>query len=166
VDSNCPIADQRGVLRPQFSHCDSRAYEYDTANSLKTTVLGRINTSLPSLSANAAQNLSDVIEPLSDSVEPSLWAGTDGNHLNPSSGEQVFEDEEKTVGSLSQLIVDETQLLYIENLVLADRTLASVAASGGNLAAIAELAKGDASATAGQYVAAIEYYKNAWLAKP
>jgi predicted outer membrane repeat protein len=28
-DTNCPVTDQRGVVRPQGSHCDIGAYEYD-----------------------------------------------------------------------------------------------------------------------------------------
>jgi predicted outer membrane repeat protein len=169
IDFTCPTTDQRGVLRPQGARCDTGAYEYATANSLKTTVLNQMNAFLLTLNPPDAATLEDVIVPLANSLDPNLWLGPDGNHLNASVGERVFEDEEKTVGSLSQLIVDQTQLLYISNLALADRTLATVAiadAAGGNqnklAKATAELTNGDASATAAEYSKAIEHYENAW----
>jgi hypothetical protein len=39
-DTNCPATDQRGVTRPQGSHCDVGAYEYDGLESVVKVVLG------------------------------------------------------------------------------------------------------------------------------
>jgi hypothetical protein len=116
-----------------------------------------------------------VVDPLSRSLDDSLWQA-DGNHLSPQRGEQVFDLHQTVVNNLSELIVDQTQLNYIDNVLFADRTLAAaamsaancgvpgaVAPTNGNCAqAAAQLAAGDSSAAAGNYGDAIAHYKSAW----
>ena len=68
----------------------------------------------------ALSRLSDsVITPLRRSLDPDLWPGSDGNHVN---GSDVFILQRAAVESLSELIVGPTQLAYIHNLVMADWT--------------------------------------------
>jgi hypothetical protein len=115
-----------------------------------------------------------VITPLEDSLNPNLWPQGDGNHVN---GSEVFTRQRDVVDKLSELIVDPTQLTYINNLVLADRTLAVVAISdngcGANpnpanvppavcAQAARDLADGDTSAAMGHYGDAIGHYQDAW----
>ncbi len=177
--SLCPSTDQRGYLRP--SHCSIGAYE---AVSPFTMVMGSqaqfigFQTSLLFPIAVVKLRIA-VIEPLTESLNPNLWLGSDGNHLNPQLGSQVFTLHRAVVDRLSEFIVDSKQLIYINNLVAADRTLAAVAINDKGCAtvssptatappsctqAVAELAAGDTSAGMGEYGQAIAHYGKAWQA--
>jgi len=106
------------------------------------------------------------------------WQGTDGNHLNPSEGENVFELlVEGVSGRLGQLqkaslpsaMPPQTLQTLLTNMTLAGRTLAAVAisdAAGGNATKLARanalLAKGDTDAAAGKYLSALVDYEIAW----
>jgi len=178
VDAFCPTTDQRGVLRPQGPHCDIGAYEANTAQSLGIGVDIQLNAFLPSLlSLNAMRSLSDrVIAPLEKSLNPNLWPEGDGNHVNPRNGSEVFTDQRDVVNTLSQILIDPTQLAYIDNLVLASRTIAVVAlqdkgcslnpgASVNSQAcaqAVADVAAGDSSAADGNFSDAITHFLKAW----
>lgn len=177
IESFCPPTDQRGVIRPQGPICDIGAFEYSTSRSLGNGVLRPLHLFVDGLlSAAAAHNLREsVIIPLRRSLDSDLW-GDDGNHVN---GSEVFTLQQAAVQSLNQLLIDQRQLDYINNLVMADRTLAAVAINdlgcnanpnpGPNAnvpvactQAAAALAAGDSSAQMGNYVQAIGYYLNAW----
>lgn len=179
TESNCPPTDQRGVIRPQGPICDIGAFEYSTAKSMGRAVVHHLHLFLDSLlSPASAHNLSEsVITPLGQSLDPDLWPNEDGNHVDSS---EVFMLQQAAVQSLDQLLIDQRQLDYINNLVMADRTLAATTindkgcnanpnpAVGPNAPATpcslaeAALAAGDASAQMGNYVQAIGYYQNAW----
>jgi hypothetical protein len=178
IESFCPPTDQRGVIRPQGPQCDIGAFEFSTSRLQGISVIVQLNSFLDSLLSQGAVNrLNDsVITPLKLSLDPNLWPGSDGNHIN---GGEVFLLQRAAVDSLSGLIVDSTQLAYINNLVMADRALAVVAindkgcaatpAPGANgnapgrcALAAAELAAGDTSAGMGEYGEAIGHYLHAW----
>jgi len=174
VDALCPSTDQRGVLRPQGPHCDIGAYEANTAKSLADGVDIQVNAFQSSLlSLNARRSLSDrVIAPLEKSLNPNLWG--DGTHVNPQNGSEVFTNQRDVVNTLSQILIDPAQLAYINNLVLAGRTIAVVALqdkgcgsdssvnSQACAQAIADVAAGDASAADGNFSDAITHYLKAW----
>lgn len=176
---SCLAADQRGVLRPQGPRCDIGAFEYIVSNNAVLKGLGQaLKDFLPALPKNGAGKLTEqVIDPLSRSLNPAFWQGSDGNHLNPQLGAQVFDLHRTVVDNLSELVVDQTQLDYIDNLLFADRTLAVVAMGDGGCVitptpaappsakcaeAVKDLLNGDGRAAAGDYGAAIDSYKAAW----
>ena len=179
IEKFCPPTDQRGVIRPQGPQCDIGAFEFSTSRLQGVGVIVQLNGFLDSLlSEGALSRLSDsVIIPLRRSLDPDLW-GSDGNHIN---GSEVFSLQRAAVESLSGLIVDPTQLAYINNLVMADRTLAVVAINDKGCAAnptpgpnatvgvpdpcalaAAEVAAGDTRAGMGEYGEAIGHYQKAW----
>lgn len=113
---------------------------------------------------------------LTKSLDPTLWV--DGAHINPKRGDRVFNEEKDAVAKLVELIKDKKSTLtasqlamlqdFINRLVNADRSLASIAisdAAGGKpkqlQEANRELAKGDILSTS-KYADAIEHYRNAW----
>jgi len=175
---NCPPTDQRGVLRPQFMACDIGAYEFDTANSLLTAVRNDVLTLIPTGNQHDQTTLSAVASALASALNSHNWQGTDGNHLNPSEGQDVFELlVEGVSGRLRQLqkasppsaIPPQTLQTLLNNVTLAGRTLAAVAisdAAGGDPTKLAQanalVAKGDADAAAGKSVSAIVDYEFAW----
>ncbi len=177
-ESFCPPTDQRGVIRPQGPQCDIGAFEFSTSRLQGVGVIVQLNSFVDTLLSPAASHrLTDtVITPLRLSLDPDLWPGSDGNHIN---GSEVFRLQRAAVESLSELIVDPTQLAYINNLVMADRTLALVAINdkgcgtnpnpgptanvpGPCALAAAELAAGDTRAGMGEYADAIGHYSRAW----
>jgi hypothetical protein len=178
IEKFCPPTDQRGVIRPQGPICDIGAFEYSTSLSLGNGILRPLHLFVDSLLSPAtAHNLREnVIFPLRQSLDPDLW-GQDGNHVN---GSVVFQLQLTVVQSLNQLLIDQRQLDYINNLVMADRTLAATAIndlgcnanpnpSVGPTAqatpcslAEQELSAGDKSAAIGDYARAITHYQNAW----
>jgi len=176
--ANCPLTDQRGVLRPQFLSCDIGAYEFDTANSLLTAVRNNILTLIPTGNQHDQTTLTAVASALAAALNSHNWHGTDGNHLNASEGEDVFELlVEGACGRLMQLlkasppsvIPAQTLQTLLNNVTLAGRTLATVAISdspGGNPTKLAQanalVAKGDADAAAGKYISALVNYEIAW----
>ncbi len=176
--ANCPATDQRGVLRPQFMACDIGAYEFDTANSLLTAVRNNILTLIPTGNQHDQTTLTAVASALAAALNSHNWRETDGNHLNPSEGEDVFELlVEGASGRLRQLqkasppsaIPPQTLQTLLNNVTLAGRTLAAVAisdAAGGDPTKLAQanalVAKGDADAAAGKYVSALVDYEFAW----
>jgi hypothetical protein len=174
----CPATDQRGVLRPVGPHCDVGAYEHNTGQSTPGAIRFRLLAFVRDLaSENAATRVTNrVIVPLTNALDPSLWLGTDGNHLNPQGGSHVFNLFETAVNNLSALIVDQTQVTYIKNVVTSGRLLASTAMSDAGCSlpgtpppqpcakAASELANGDASASAGRYGEALDHYQRAWEA--
>jgi hypothetical protein len=178
IERFCPPTDQRGVIRPQGPQCDIGAFEYSTSKLQGLGVIAQLNGFVGSLlSESALDKLSDlVINPLKRSLDPDLWPGSDGNHV---SGSEVFTLQQFAVENLSSFIVDSTQLAYINNLVMADRSLALVAindkgcvsspnpglfANAPNPCALAaaEVAAGDIRADMGEYAEAIGHYLNAW----
>ena len=176
--ANCPLTDQRGVLRPQFMACDIGAFEFDTANSLLTAVRNNILTLIPTGNQHDQTTLTAVASALASALNSHNWHGTDGNHLNSSEGEDVFELlVERVSAPLTQLlkasppsaIPAQTLQTLLNNVTLAGRTLATVAISdspGGNPSKLAQakalVAKGDADAAAGKYVSALIDYEIAW----
>src|SRR6516162_661195 len=176
--ANCPAIDQRGVLRPQFMACDIGAYEFDTANSLLTAVRNNILTLIPTGNQHDQTTLTAVASALAAALNSHNWHGTDGNHLNASEGDDVFELlVEGASGRLMQLlkasppsvIPAQTLQTLLNNVTLAGRTLATVAISdspGGNPTKLAQanalVAKGDADAAAGRYISALVNYEIAW----
>ena len=176
--ANCPATDQRGVLRPQFMACDIGAYEFATANSLLTAVRNNILTLIPTGNQHDQTTLTAVASALTAALNSHNWRGTDGNHLNPSEGEDVFELlVERVSAPLTQLlkasppsaIPAQTLQTLLNNVTLAGRTLATVAisdAAGGDPTKLAKanalLAKGDADAAAGRYISALVNYEIAW----
>jgi len=120
------------------------------------------------------KKLDEAIEHLANSLDTGLWV--DGTHLQAKHGEKVFQEEKDAVVKLLELIkdkksnVDKAKLQdFINRLVSADKLLASTAisdAAGGDAKKIdkanEELSKGDARAVDGNFVDAIEHYRNAW----
>src|SRR5882762_9443429 len=173
--ANCPATDQRGVLRPQFLSCDIGAFEFDTANSLLAAVRNEISALIPTGNQLDQRILSAAASELSAALNSHNWQGTDGNHLNPSEGEDVFELLVEGVSArLRQLqkasppsaIPPQTLQTLLNNVTLAGRTLATVAisdAAGGDPTKLARskafLAKGDTDAAAGKYVSALVDYE-------
>jgi len=176
--ANCPLTDQRGVLRPQFQACDIGAFEFDTANSLLTAVRNNILTLIPTGNQHDQTTLTAVASALAAALNSHNWRGTDGNHLNPSEGEDVFELlVEKVSAPLTQLlkaspssaIPAQTLQTLLNNVTLSGRMLATVAisdAAGGDPTKLAQanalVAKGDADAAAGKYISALVNYEIAW----
>ncbi|SPF49953.1 exported hypothetical protein [Candidatus Sulfopaludibacter sp. SbA4] len=179
ANASCPTGDQRGILRPAFP-CDTGAYEY---TPVLIAVAAPLQEPIHLPGCNCIAN-KKIVEPLADSLDPRYWL-PDGNHLYPQTGAQVFNLHEQAVNALSDLITDQTQLIYITTLVFVDRSLALIAMndkgcnanSGSSVSAsvtgsvcaqaAAALAAGDASASNGAYGAAIDHYQSAWqLTKP
>jgi Chlamydia polymorphic membrane protein (Chlamydia_PMP) repeat len=175
---NCLATDQRGVLRPQFMACDKGAYEFATANSLPTAVRNEINALLPTGNRHDQSLLNAAASGLTAALNSHNWQGTDGNHLNPSRGENVFEElRENVAPKLTHLLAPsppsaipaETSRTLLDNVTIAGHTLAAVAiadAAGGHptklALANASLAKGDADAAAGNAALALADYQFAW----
>jgi hypothetical protein len=180
IPTNCPATDQRGVLRPQFMACDIGAYEFDTANSLLTAVRNDVLTLIPTGNQHDQTTLTAVASALASALNSHNWHGTDGNRLNSSEGEDVFELlVERVSAPLTQLlkasppsaIPAQTLQILLNNVTLAGRMLATVAisdAAGGDPTKLAKanalLAKGDSDAAAGKYVSALVDYEAAWTA--
>lgn len=181
VDGFCPPTDQRGVIRPQGAHCDIGAYEYATPFSLLTSVYRQLLlVPIQSYSGSVAKVQNGLIDPLSRSLNPAFWHGTDGNRLDPTHGSEVFAIQQHVVNGLSNFIVGPTRLVYIQNLLLAGRVLAETAIadaqcqSNSDLSptpaqrscgrANSELVAGDTSGDAGDFGQSIEHYANAWRA--
>jgi len=176
--ANCPLTDQRGVLRPQFQACDIGAFEFDTANSLLTAVRNEIIALLPTGNRHDQSLLNAAASGLSAALNSRNWQGSDGNHLNPSRGEDVFEElRENVAPNLTRLLVPsppsaipaETSRTLLDNVTLAGHTLAAVEigdAAGANptklALANASLAKGDSDAIAGNVALALADYQFAW----
>jgi hypothetical protein len=176
--ANCPATDQRGLIRPQFLFCDIGAYEFGTANSLLAAVRNEISALIPTGNNRDQRILSTAASDLSAALNSLNWQGTDGNHLNPSRAEEVFEVVKEGVcarlthlqnASPPSAIPAQTLQTLLNNLTLAGRTLAAVAitdAAGGNAIKLARanalLAKGDTDAAARKYVSALVDYEFAW----
>ena len=176
--ANCPLTDQRGVLRPQFQACDIGAFEFDTANSLLTAVRNEIFALLPTGNRHDQSLLNAAASGVSAALNSRNWQGSDGNHLNPSRGEDVFEElRENVAPNLTRLLVPsppsaipaETSRTLLDNVTLAGHTLAAVEigdAAGANptklALANASLAKGDSDAIAGNVALALADYQFAW----
>ena len=112
------------------------------------------------------RRIADAIRAIELSLEPSRW--TDGNHLDATSGQKVFEDERKAAQHLEGIKSRRAQLAgWIGSLVMIDRELAETAiAESTDPRAIAkaqsDLVKGDAAAAAGKARDAIDHYAEAW----
>jgi uncharacterized repeat protein (TIGR01451 family) len=119
--------------------------------------------------------LDDIIKHVSNSLDPSRWAG--GNTLVAKGGDNVFSKEKAAVDQLSSLIkkndsdIDGALQRFINRLVAADRALADIAigqarSAGGDPKQIAQardnLAQGNESVDDDQYSLAIRYYRSAW----
>jgi hypothetical protein len=57
-DTSCPATDQRGVTRPQGSHCDIGAYEYDGLDSAVDVIIGNSEVASYVLSPHESQRRS------------------------------------------------------------------------------------------------------------
>jgi hypothetical protein len=116
--------------------------------------------------------MQDAIRQLQMALFYKLWAA-DGDHINSST---VFEDEDQAVTYLNKLVGDHGGGFSVpalegcvNNLVEADRILASTAiadATKANAATLAnaqkQLAEGDANAVAGRSAQAVANYQQAW----
>lgn len=112
-----------------------------SARGLKQSVLASVNTLLAGATRQEdADKLNDVVRKLTDALTPSNWAGSDGNHLVPQSGDHVFDDESDATSQLQGLINDHNEWSaaqiqpFINALVLADQTLAVTAINDATLA--------------------------------
>jgi hypothetical protein len=128
------------------------------------------------LSQPVAGKLSDAIQNLQNSLNPSYWI--DQTHLQPKLGSTAINDEKLAAADLSFIMgsnkspVDPAVVQdMINRIIKADRLLAIIsiqgaAAAGLNARKIAEdtamVAKGDQAASNGHYADAIEDYRNAW----
>jgi hypothetical protein len=117
-----------------------------------------------------------VIEHLQNSLKPEYWV--DEIHLQPKGGNIALNEEKLAAKELGVIIaskncpVDPGLLQgFIDEILKADRLLAMISiqeaeAAGLNAKKIAEdlaqVAKGDEEAAAGNYANAIEHYRNAW----
>ena len=146
---------------------------------LKQGVLSELQALLAKVTDKGDRGkLNDAIKHLTKSLDPRSWL--DDSHVKKGrGGESVFNEEKPAADRLRDLIrrnrsgLTSGQLQpLIDDLTAADRELAetaigdAIAASGkpGDIArANAELARGDASASAGRRDA-IDHYKNAWKA--
>jgi hypothetical protein len=169
IVTHCPSTDQRGVTRPN-PPCDIGAYERSTTKGLLLALQGQLSAlSLNLGSPGAADQLSAaVLKPLADSLDPALWQETDGNHLDPQQGSQVFGLHRNAVNELNSQIAGGA---YIHSLVIADSTLAAGAVKDAGCdarqdnfcrQANAEFNAGDISAAVGLYAEAIDHYGNSW----
>jgi hypothetical protein len=59
-DANCPSTDQRGVTRPQGSHCDIGAYEYEGPSGADTTGVFRPSNGALSLKNSNTTGFADI----------------------------------------------------------------------------------------------------------
>ena len=123
-----------------------------------------------------AHALDDVIRDLTHALDPSLWL--DPLHVQPHSGEPVFEETKNAVEKLNDLMSDggntipaATVRFYIDRITRVDRRLAQLAISDAQRAgrdqdaitnATKQLNQGDADATEGKFAKAIEDYAQAW----
>ncbi len=144
-----------------------------TAQSIKQAVMYQAENLLhDSPPVPGDITMQDAIRQLQMSLFYKLWAA-DGDHISSSN---VFEDEEQAVTYLNILIGDHgggfsVPVLdgCVNNLVEADRILASVAiadATKGNPSTLAnaqkQLAEGDANSAAGRSTQAVANYQQAW----
>jgi hypothetical protein len=180
LDTFCTFYDQRGVTRPQGAHCDIGAFEASMAISQTQSVEAELTGFLAGLqtASGPSKRLQGLLQLLTSSLNPELWQGSDGNHLNPLQGATVFKLHEQVVTSLSELIIDQTQVSYITSIVQADRMLASTALSDAHCStgpvtdspapsascskALSDFAAGDVSLKAGDGAGAIDQYGSAW----
>jgi Beta-propeller repeat len=146
------------------------------ARSIKESVLNQLEGLLyGSAKHRGEKELKEAIRYLSTSLASELWA-PDGNHINSWRGREVFDEEEKAVRELTELLHDKQTTIspqglqgYISDLVEADRILARIAitdAAGGDQKDIARakkrLAEGDEDVTSGLSREAIRDYEEAW----
>ena len=145
-----------------------------TSMSLTQGVLAQAQALLAGASKQDAHKLQQIVDKLTDSLDPSLWV--DGIHLDPKHGHKVFDLDRDAVAKLMQLnkkstIPDATLQGMIDSLVQADRILAENAladaiAASGNPHKIAQaqsqLAKAAADLASGRFDHAIKHYGKAW----
>jgi hypothetical protein len=150
-----------------------------TIGSLKASTQA-IRTELNNALATARnrkdiERLRDAIKKLDETLNPGPWT-PDGNHVACEHAAKVFDGHQDAVKKLMEMIrdtspgiSDATIQRWINILVAIDRKLAQIAITEANGAppgkiteALAELAKGDADASRGDYDKAIEHYKRAW----
>jgi predicted phage tail protein len=121
--------------------------------------------------------LEEAKKKVQDSYRMSLWQG-DGNHLNPKSGNKVFDSENDAVHHLMEIKPNRQSSSFnnsvnatIYSLVGVDKSLASIAindasSSGGNPNEIAkaqqEMNKASDEFKKGHFDDAIDHYKHAW----
>jgi hypothetical protein len=152
-----------------------------TIGSLKASTQA-IRTELNNALATATnrkdrEELREAIRELDETLNPGPWAA-DGNHIACRHGARLFESDQDAVRELIEMIRDTSPGIsnatiqrWIDILVAIDRKLAQLAITEANVAgvsprkiadALAELAKGDADASRGDYGKAIEHYERAW----
>ena len=148
------------------------------ARTIKSNVLAELNALRASatLDQSFATKFDYVILQLQNSLNPEYWI--DEVHLQPKGGNTALNEEKLAAKELGVIMgskdcpVDPAVLLgFINRILKADRLLATIsiqeaAAAGLNAKKIAEdlaqVAKGDEEAAAGNYANAIEHYRNAW----
>jgi hypothetical protein len=148
------------------------------ARSVKSTVLAELIALRASamLDQSFASKFDYVVEHLKNSLNPEYWI--DEVHLQPQGGNTALNEEKLAAKELGVILdskncpVDRVVLQdFINRILKADRLLATIsiqeaATAGLNAKKIAEdlaqVAKGDEEAAAGNYANAIEHYRNAW----
>ncbi|MFL6068708.1 MAG: hypothetical protein ACJ74N_13345 [Gaiellaceae bacterium] len=154
----------------------SAAVTVFSAMSLTQGVLAQAQALLAGAASHDANRLQEIVDKLSDSLDPSLWV--DGNHLDPQHGQKVFDRDREAVGKLMGLLDSKDSAIpdaalqgMIDSLVQADGILAGDAladalAGSGDAHKIAharhELARAAAEAANGRFDDAIEHYRKAW----
>jgi hypothetical protein len=158
-----------------------------TSNSFTVTVLGaksilaNVLAELVNLRATVsdrsdAKMLDAVISHLGKSLDSALWINE--THLQPKSGEKIFQEDSMAVAKLSNLIKSKKSGLtdldlqsFIDRIVRADRLLGSVAIQDAVTAGVASkkigqiqkyLDKGDAKISDADFGNAIQGYGSAW----
>lgn len=148
------------------------------AQGVKSNVLAELIAlrATTTMDQSFATKFDYVIEHLQNSLNPEYWV--DEIHLQPKGGNTALNEEKLAAKELGVIIaskncpVEPAVLQGLINRILkADRLLAMIsieeaAAAGLNAKKIAEdlaeVAKGDEKAAAGNYANAIEHYRNAW----
>jgi hypothetical protein len=173
---DCPAADQRSTPRPVGPACDVGAFELvPIAAAMSITRGGAVNLRQNVTDPQDARKLDAAIQHLTNALDPALFI--DANTLVENSGARVFNQEKDAVVKFVALAASNDSDISTEAQALAVRTtddthaLADVAVHQGLVApdkpnqiakAQDELGKGETAAAGGQYVVAIEHYRNAW----
>lgn len=147
------------------------------AQAIKTSVLNQLRSLRATLSGKQELGkLDEAIDRLASSLAPALWI--DQTHLDPKTGDRVFQDEKGAVGKLAELIKEKKTTIpdnvlmdCITRLIQADRILAQTIIADANLAhgdpakiakAREEMAQAEQDVASGKYDSGIEHFRNAW----
>jgi uncharacterized protein YjiK/phosphodiesterase/alkaline phosphatase D-like protein len=174
------------IINPIVSGADLSNFEVTLVNGTYTIGSLKVSTQAIEDELTAAlgtagnrkdiERLRDAIRKLDDALNQGFWT-PDGNHVTCEHGGKVFNREGDAVKKLMEMIrdtstseiPDATIQRWINVLVAINRNLAQTAITEASgvppkkiVAALADLAKGDAAASRGDYAKAIDDYKHAW----